>query len=1098
MSTGEIRSTFVRRFNRILAQARQVQFSQAICWAILTVLAGLSLLTAADFWLELSIGIRQAAVLLIGIIALGIASVLAVRSIRRWRRQAMAATIEQVFPQLGQRIRTTVECAEWNQSQMQQAGVVPSLVAALDRDTVRVAQPLPLDAIVPWKALALAALSATAVALAFAAACALSWQWRAAASRALLGQQPYTRIVVDPGSSTVKEGESVTVKIKVQGRIGSHVLFQSRRTDETDSPWRDEKLAVETDRVENRETSLEVPLQRIRHPLEYRIVAGSAESEIYQVTVLYPLKIVKQEAMIQPPAYTRLPAATSEGGDITALVGSHLTLQIELDRAPESAWLEMQSQARRFVGEEPPVVRVPLVIEDAKLQTEMELMSDQTYSVVAKAADGMELSSNKFRLRARPDDPPQIWFDSPSDTIEVHTLAEVLMRIRASDDFGLSRAGIMFEVNNEEEYPLLAKDFEQAAEELHKDGQLTPHTRSTLEKVLPLEHFLLSQQDSVMYYAFAEDTRPGQAQRTETDLKFIDIRPFRRNYRTLDPMPGMGQGPRFKSLEAIIGRQRYALNRTIQLDRKQQHTGQPDLPATDELIKFEGELAQATRDFAEGLLQRGVDETELLFQAETTMLAAADSLTAGNFDTATLQMREALKYLIEGRNRLEIFILKNRDRRALAELRQFDRLQQQKLRRPKSDEEAARQIAQRLEELANEEDALIAAGEEKADQPGGKQGELQDRQLDIAAEARELEKTLGKLPQATDLAKERMAGGAKQAEDAADAIGRGEMNNAKAGAGRARDQFRELSKQLTALLASEQADRVAAAQKIAADLARQQEQLENRLPGAGAGQPPEEDPMNGIGGKARELTEKAKTLGDVLGVASKAESRADEKAAGEVARITKALDLKGAMDRLKELPSQINDRKLADARAALGDGAERMESAAQQLGALHRSLVAPKVEELAQLEQRILELDKKLDQLETDPRVTMWHNEVGELLEKLDESAIDKERVTELREELQKAGWGGDSPRKSWNWGRTTGGAFIAPARYHVVLARVAEELRGRMQEFLLGDTKATGEEPIPPQYQELVDRYYRVLAAEGKRDTNAATGRQPMTAPNK
>ena len=135
------------------------------------------------------------------------------------------------------------------------------------------------------------------------------------------------------------------------------------------------------------------------------------------------------------------------------------------------------------------------------------------------------------------------------------------MRIRTSDDFGLSRAGIMFEVNNEEEYPLLAKDFEQAAEELREAGQLRPQTRSTLEKVLPLEHFQLSQQDSVMYYAFAEDNKPGQAQRTETDLRFIDIRPFRRNYRMIDLPEGMGQGRQFKFLEEIIHDLRDALYR---------------------------------------------------------------------------------------------------------------------------------------------------------------------------------------------------------------------------------------------------------------------------------------------------------------------------------------------------------------------------------------------------------------------------------------------------------------------------------------------------------------------------------------------------------
>jgi hypothetical protein len=1090
MSAGEFRSTFVRRFDRIWAQARQVQLSQAVCWAILTVLAGLSLLAIADYWLELPLAVRRVAVLVIGLCAASVAAALFMRSFRRWRRQATAATIEHVFPQLGQRIRTTVECAERTHAELQGAGLVPSLVAALDADTVRVAQPLPLDAVVPWKSLALASLSATAVALAVAGACAVSWQWRAAAARALLGRQPYTRIIVEPGDATVHEGDSLSVNVKVRGRTGSHLLFQSRRTDDGDSPWQDENIAIDKgSAAESREAMLEVPLNRIRHPLEYRVSAGSATSPVYRVDVLHPLKIVRQEATIQPPPYTRLPATTTEGGDVTALVGSHLRLKIELDRPPQMAWIETQQLARRFAGEEPTTVRVPLNIDASTLTTEFDLTSDQTYSVVAKAADGMELAANRFRLRARPDEPPQVWFDSPADAIEVHTLAEILMRIRASDDFGLSRAGIMFEVNNEEEYPLLAKDFEQAAEELRTEGQLTPQTRSTLEKVLPLEHFKLSQQDSVMYYAFAEDTRPGQAQRTETDLKFIDIRPFRRNYRPFDPPPGMGQGPRFKSLEEIISRQRYALNRTIQLDRKHQHTHQPDLPATDALIKFEGELAQATRDFAEGLLQRGIDETELLFQAETSMLAAADSLTGGNFGTATLQMREALKYLIEGRNRLEILVRKQRDRRALAELRQFDRLQQQKLRRPKSEEEQARQIAQRLEELANAEDSLFGG-----DMPANTE-ELEDRQQDIAAEARTLETALGKLAKATDLAKERMATAAKQAEDVAATIGRGEMGSAKTGASLARDQFRELSQQLKALLAQEQVERLATAQQMAGSLAQQQEQLENQLPGQGEQESQSDEAMKGLGGRARDLAEKAKTLGDVLGAAAKADAPADEKSAEEVARLVKALDLKGLFDRLGQLPAQLEQRKFAEARATLSDGQERTESAAQQLAVLRRSLVTPKVEELAQLEGRVLQLDKQLDQLDTEPRITQWHMETGELLDKLDE-AINKELPTELRQEMQKSGWVGDAPGMRWNWAPTAGGGFAPPARYRMILSRLADELRGRMQEYLLGDTQATGDEPIPPQYQELVDRYYRVLAAEGKRQQASSSAAPPTPAP--
>ena len=335
----------------------------------------------------------------------------------------------------------------------------------------------------------------------------------------------------------------------------------------------------------------------------------------------------------------------------------------------------------------------------------------------------MELPENKYRVRVRQDEPPTVWIESPAEALEVHTLAELLMRVRVSDDYGLSRAGIMFEVNNEEEYPLLAHDFAEAAKELQETGKLSPQTRATLEKVLPLEHFELTQQDSIMYYAFAEDIRPGTAQRTESDLRFVDIRPFKRNYALLDPQDGMNmpgnQGPQLKTLEELIARQRYALNRTIQIHRKAERSGEADLSGVDSLVKFQGEVAKFTRQLAEGLEARGIDDTELLYQAEASMLLATDSLAAAKYDTAILQDRDALKYLIEGRDRIRIQIQKNPNRAQLAQLRQFDRLQQQKLRRPKTDDQEAQEVAERLEQLADKEDFVYATIASLMN-PGGK------------------------------------------------------------------------------------------------------------------------------------------------------------------------------------------------------------------------------------------------------------------------------------------------------------------------------------------------------------------------------------------
>lgn len=74
-----------------------------------------------------------------------------------------------------------------------------------------------------------------------------------------------------------------------------------------------------------------------------------------------------------------------------------------------------------------------------------------------------------------------------------------------------------------------------------------------------------------------------------------------------------------------------------------------------------------------------------------------------------MQMRDALKFLIEQRDRTRTFLLKNPDAAQLAALRAFDRMQAQKLRRPKTDKEEARELVRRLEMLVGQENTIVDA-----------------------------------------------------------------------------------------------------------------------------------------------------------------------------------------------------------------------------------------------------------------------------------------------------------------------------------------------------------------------------------------------------
>ena len=54
-------------------------------------------------------------------------------------------------------------------------------------------------------------------------------------------------------------------------------------------------------------------------------------------------------------------------------------------------------------------------------------------------------------------------FEQPDEALEVHPIAEVLNRIRVGDDFGLTKAGIVFQFNAGDEQTLVARDFKIGA-----------------------------------------------------------------------------------------------------------------------------------------------------------------------------------------------------------------------------------------------------------------------------------------------------------------------------------------------------------------------------------------------------------------------------------------------------------------------------------------------------------------------------------------------------------------------------------------------------------------------------------------------------------
>jgi hypothetical protein len=732
-------SPFLRRFDSLWARIRRVQLGQAIVLSGLAVVLAFAGLMAADYWLELSWNLRAASLVMAACLVVVWAGMLLMRFLAAGAKPATAAQVERAFPQLGQSVRTTVQYGQATHEQVAAAGIRDALISALEDDTHARSRSLHLDSIVPSKRLTLASVALAACAITLVAMIGASWEWRTAASRALLGQSVYTDVSLKPGNLKVDQGAPVELTVAVTGRTDRETKLLTRLVGQSDTDWVERQFVAEDAvKAPSGELSFVTRLESVKHPVEYKAIAGPAESPIHRIDVRYPLTLKKVEVELTPPEYTNHPPKKSEDPNVTVVEGTLAAFEILVDQPPRTASLVFTDLSAPK-GEEPAEgpQTVPLQIAGTKLTASLPLIRDMKYSIVAETGEGQRLPDNSYRVRVRPDQAPEVTFEEPRDTIDVHTLAEVLMRIRVRDDFGISKAGIIFEVNNEEEYPLLQEDFATAAEELKTLGKLTPDTQAALEKVLPLEFFQLKMTDSVAYYAFAEDNFPGTPHRSTTDLRFVDIRPFRIRYSLRDDPDGNGEsmpGPKIATLEELIKRQRFNLNRSMNMERRVERKEKIDLTLVDGVVTSEMEIAQATRqlaDFLGGLMVDDLaDEIQLLLQAEAHMLAASDSLSAAKFDTAVLQQRDALKELIEGRNRLREEITKNPAK--FRSLGAADRRMAQKLRRPKSDKEEAEEVVRRLKQLAAKQEE-IQSGVMPSDEPsdeGAAGGEKPDPMKD--------------------------------------------------------------------------------------------------------------------------------------------------------------------------------------------------------------------------------------------------------------------------------------------------------------------------------------------------------------------------------
>ena len=426
--------------------------------------------------------------------------------------------------------------------------------------------------------------------------------------------------------------------------------------------------------------TLSASLQDCQTDFDYRVVAGEVESPTFHVKVVHPLLIKGLEATITPPSYTRRSSEVFKEGNFRAIEGSRVRLAVTLDHAPRSAKVLLGSSAAASRQS------IALQIDGTRLAAELPpITTDTEYEIDAEDGEGMRLEDAKsYHIKVQLDGKPTIRFLQPEESLAVTPTTEVPIQVESSDDFGISQLAIRYKVGDGPEETLHLARFD--TQPLTAQGLVT----------LYLEKHKLSFTDAITYYAFVDDNYPPQPHRTQTELRFIDILPYKQEYQLVD---GGGTCCGSVSLEELIARQRVNLNRTFAVEKEKPI----DEATARRLARFEEELASATAEFAAGI--RTIAGPILaLDNAAAAMKTATELLTAKDVAAARPPEETALRDLISVRQNLRKLLGQKSSSKASA-CRSFDVKQLQKIRRPPVDQ-TKKQLAKLendLRELAKRE-----------------------------------------------------------------------------------------------------------------------------------------------------------------------------------------------------------------------------------------------------------------------------------------------------------------------------------------------------------------------------------------------------------
>ena len=423
-------------------------------------------------------------------------------------------------------------------------------------------------------------------------------------------------LIVEPGAARLVAGEPLEVRARLADTLGA---FGRSAPSVTVIAADGGRATVE---MQPHGAGYAATLPPAARSFTYRVAAAALESEDYAVTVLHAPRAERVDIAYQYPAFTGLAARVETGGDVFAPQGTLVTVTVHSDKPVSDGALRLAAGGVIPLRREAP----------AALSASFEVTRDDAYRIALRDADGLSnRAAAEYVIRATPDAPPLVEVRRPGGDREITPLEEVVIEARAEDDFALARFDLVYAVAGTADrvVDLLGPDRVANGDGVH---------------ILYAEDLDVAPGDVISYYVRAGDANPARVRETRSDIYFLEVRPFEREFEDAPSQSSLSMDA--GAVGQLAGVQKEIVAATWRLD------GRPGLAAEDaDLVAVadaQAELRQTALGAAARMLQRGRGrpERQALATAVDAMARAEEALRSASTGAALPSEMEALAALL--------------------------------------------------------------------------------------------------------------------------------------------------------------------------------------------------------------------------------------------------------------------------------------------------------------------------------------------------------------------------------------------------------------------------------------------------------------------